>query len=148
MNAKEYLGQVQKLDKMIENKLTEVEQWRAIAAGTAAMTSDGDRVQTSGNLQKMADAVCKCVAIQQEVDADIDRLIAIKKDVICTIEKLPTTEYDVAHKMYIGIATSTGVRYLSLEDVAELYSKSYTWVKSVRGKVFRKVQAMLNERSD
>lgn len=149
MNAKEYLGQVQKLDKMISNKIIEVEQWKTIAAGTTAR-SEGERVQSSGSQQKMADAVCKYVSIQKEVDADIDRLIDIKKDVIKTIEKLPATEYDVAHKLYIGIVVDDEhgkhVHYLSLDEVAAIYMKSVAWVKSVRGRVLKRVQNILNER--
>ena len=38
MKAKVFLGQLEKLDKIIENKLIEREQWKAVALG---VTEDG-----------------------------------------------------------------------------------------------------------
>ena len=58
VNAKKYLSNVSKLDKMIANKMIEKEQWEAVAEGSTAH-SEGERVQSSGNPQKMADAVCQ-----------------------------------------------------------------------------------------
>ena len=70
MKAKDYLQQVQKIDVIIKNKIIEKEQWMSMATSTTA-SSDGERVQSSGSQQKMADAVVRYV----ELEADIDRHI-------------------------------------------------------------------------
>lgn len=149
MKAKEYLLQVRKTDKMIANKLIEKEQWMTIAQGTSGV-SDGERVQSSGNQQKMADAVCKMVEIEEEVNKCIDNLIKAKLDVINTIEQLPHTEYDLMHKMYIGIIDNEeGVtRYLNCYEVADLYSKSYSWSKKVHGRALKKVQMIIDQKGN
>lgn len=36
MKAKEFLRQIQKTDRMIENKMIEKEQWKSVALGTTA----------------------------------------------------------------------------------------------------------------
>ena len=137
MKAKEYLQQLKKLDVLIANKLIEVDQWKSIASGTTA-NSDGERVQASGSQQKMADAVVKYMDIQAELDADIDRFINTKMDVIRTIEKLNPTEYDLLHMIY--------VQYLTLDDVADKYDKSYSWATTVHGRALKQVQRILDER--
>ncbi len=138
MKAKEYLQQVKKIDKLIENKLIEKEQWFAIATGTTASSEDGDRVQSSGSQQKMADAVVKIIALQEEINNLIDMYIDTKQGVIKTIEQLPADEYDVLHKRYIQDRT--------LAEIAETNGKSYKWVKSVHGNGIRDVQDFLGKK--
>jgi DNA-directed RNA polymerase specialized sigma24 family protein len=137
MQAKTYLRQLQKLDKLIENKLAEKEQWRAIATSTTQQMTP-DRVQTSGNHQKMADAIHKLIEIEAEIDACIDRLVDTKKEVISTLERLNPTEYDLLHKVY--------VQYFTFDDVAIKKGKSYSWVTTVHGRALKNVQRMLDER--
>lgn len=137
MQAKAYLKQLEKLDRLIENKLAELEQWRAVATCTTQQLT-ADRVQTSGNPQKMADAVCKIVEIEGEIDAFIDRLVDTKREVISSIERLNPTEYDVLHKVY--------VQYFTFDDVAVKKGKSYSWVTTVHGRALKNVQRMLDER--
>ena len=137
MDAKQFLRQLKKLDKMIENKLAEKARWKAIATGTSAQIG-GEKVQSSGSQQKMADAVCRYVDIEKEIDEQIDILIDTRQDVISVIEKLKTTEYDILHKMY--------VQYMSLYDVADIYNKSYSWATTVHGRALKNVQAILDQR--
>lgn len=137
MKAKDYLKQLQKLDRLIENKLAEKEQWKAMATSTTQQLS-ADRVQTSGNPQKMADAVCKIIEIEAEIDACIDRLVDTKREVISTLERLNPTEYDLLHKVY--------VQYMTFDDVAIKKGKSYSWVTTVHGRALKNVQDMLDER--
>lgn len=147
MKAKEYLHQVEKLDSMIHNKQIEVEQWRYIAMGSGSFT-EGERVQSSGNQQKMADAVARYIDIETQINADIDRYIDIKQQVISTIEKLPANEYDLLHKMYIGIMEDSCTRYLTLDEVADIKNKSYSWATTLHGRALASVQKILDERGE
>lgn len=120
MNAKGYLIQVKKLDRMIQNKKAELEMWHSIAAGTGSK-ADGERVQSSGSQQKMEDAVVKSVQVEWEISDLIDR----KSQIINTIEQLPTEEYDLLHRKYI--------QYVDLVDIAKMRGKSYSWATTVHG---------------
>ena len=139
MKADDFLKQLKKLDRMIENKLIEKEQWKAIATGTTPQMG-GERVQSSGSQQKMADAIDRYIDIEKEIDAVIDQLIDTKKDVISVIEQLNAIEYDVLHKVY--------VQFITLQDVADLYDKSYNWAKTVHGRARKKVQRILDARQE
>ena len=137
VEAKAYLKQVRKLDDLIENKLAEREQWKAIATSTTQRFG-GERVQSSGNPQKMADAITKYVEIENEIDGLVDRFVDKKREIISTIEKLSQKEYDLLHKVYI--------QYFTLDEYAAKKGKSYSWVTTVHGRALKKLQTILNER--
>ena len=137
MKAKCFLRQIEKLDSMIKNKVVEQDQWRSIAMGTTAPMG-GERVQSSGNKQKMADAVERFVEIERDINRSIDILVDTKNDVISVIEQLKTIEYDILHKLY--------VQYMSLYDVADIYDKSYSWVTTIHGRALKNVQTILDQR--
>lgn len=139
MDAKRYLQQVSKLNKLIENKTVELAQWQAMATSTGTF-SEGERVQSSGNQQKMAEAVSRYVDIEKELIACRDRYIDTKNEVIHMIEQLPTVEYDVLHKIYI--------QEKSLTDVAILYDRAYSWATTVHGRALKAVQDMLDGRNE
>ena len=137
MNAKEFLRQIKKLDKLIENKLAEVQKWKEIASNTSPNMT-GERVQASGNPQRIADAICRYIDLEREINKDIDNLIEIKKSVINVIEKLNTTEYDVLHKVY--------VQGFSFDEVAIACKRSRSWATTVHGRALKHVQNILDKK--
>lgn len=134
--VKSYLRQVEKLDAKIKNKLIERQQWRDIALGITSSVG-GERVQSSGSQQKMADAINKCLDMESEIDGLIDELIAVKRAVIRTIEKLDSpTEYNVLHMRYI--------QYIPLQEIADHYGKEYGWATTCHGRALKNVQSILD----
>lgn len=138
MKAKEFLQQIRKLDKLIENKMIERQYWKNLAVSISSNQSS-ENVQSSKNHDKMAAAVGKYVDIEREIDGCIDVLYETKKDILNVIEQLETTEYDILHKVY--------VQYMDLNDVAIKLDKSYSWVTSMHGKALKDVQKILDERT-
>lgn len=137
MRAKDFLGQIEKLDLMVENKLIEVDKWRSIAKGITS-PSIGDKVQTSPNQSRMADAVAKIVELEAEVNNCIDRLIDTTKDVIAVIEQLNPIEYDVLHKRYI--------QNQPFKEISVSRGKSDSWATTIHGRALKNVQRILDER--
>ncbi len=136
-DAQVYLEQVEKLDVMIECKQIERQQWHDLALSiTAGM--GGERVQSSGTQSKMADAVGKCVDMEDEIVSAIDKLIATKKDVVHTIEQIDNpTEYKVLHMRYI--------QHLELKEIASHYGCDYTWATTTHGRALASVQEIMDE---
>ena len=137
MTAKEYLKQIDKLDALIKNKLIEAQQWKDIAYGITAQMG-GERVQSSGDQQKMASAIDKYVDIEREIDEHIDRLVDLRNEVISTIEKLEKDEYELLHLVY--------VQHVSLKDAADQMNYSYSWVTWVHGKALLNVQRIIDNK--
>lgn len=135
MKARDFLRQVQKLNCMIENKMAERQQWMDIAKGAVPQTT-GERVQSSGNQQRMADAIGRYVDIEKEIDACIDRLVDARKDVIAVIEQLSKDQYNVLHKIYIQGKTR--------QETADMLDKSYSSVKELHRRAIVNVQKIID----
>lgn len=133
MRAKEYLEQVYWLDDIIANKNAEIEYWKGVAEGTS-IASEGERVQSSGNHQKMAAAVCRYV----ELEKDVKRLEGRRDEIIKTIEKLRFPEYDLLHKVYI--------QGKLLKEVVADKKKSQSWGTATHKKALRNLQKLIDER--
>lgn len=132
--AKSFLSQIQKFNALIRNKEIEKEIMRGIALSVTAYSS-GERVQSSGNPQKMANAVEKCVDAEADIARAVDALTEARKSVVSVIEQLPPVEYDVLHRKYVQ-----GQTY---EDIADDYGKSYSWATTTHDRAVDKVQRII-----
>lgn len=137
--AQEYLEQVDKLNAMIENKMAEAQQWRDVALGITTST-EGERVQSSGSQQKMADAIDRVVDLQTEINGMIDRMINLKQEIIRSIEQLNATEYDVLHKRYI--------QGMTFDEIGAAKHKSKSWATTVHGRALQNLNKILDEREN
>ena len=136
--AQIYLEQVDKLDARIENKLVEQRQWRGVALGITSNT-EGERVQSSGNQQKMASAIDRVVDLESEINELVDRLLDYKQEVIKTIEQLNATEYDVLHKRYI--------QGMTFDEIGAVKRKSKSWATTVHGRALQSLNRILEARN-
>ena len=137
IQAELFLKSVEKLDAILENKLIEQMQWKEVALNISANIG-GERVQSSHCPSKMADAVIKCVAMEEEIAECVDKLITEKKKVIGVLEQLYSpTEYKILHMRYI--------QYMSLSDIAERLNREYTWVTTTHGRALKNVQKIIDK---
>lgn len=132
IKAQNFLDQIVKIDTIIENKQSEVERWKERATSITAPT-DSERVQNSGSLQKMADAVCEYVKLEEE---DIRQLFKERRYIISIIEQLSITEYKLLYNIY--------VLQLNFDEAAEELEKSRSWVNSQHGRALQNVQRILD----
>jgi hypothetical protein len=138
--AQIYLEQIERLDARIKNKLIEKQQWKDIALGITASMEE-ERVQSSGEKSKMANAIERCVDMEAEIDSLVDILIDTKKEVIQTIEGLYSPiEYNVLHMRYI--------QFKDLQEIADHYGKEYGWATTTHGRALKNVQCILDGRSN
>ena len=146
--AKPYLQQIRKLDEMIMDKKWELEQMRHVAEGMAGFSRElvkindkeyaMDKVQSSGNPQRMADAVCSYLDVEKRALKDIARWQAEKQERISILHTLPEKPYKVAHRIY--------VRGMSLQDVANDLKQSYSWATTMHGIALKHVMDALKEK--
>ena len=125
MTTKEYLSQIKKLERMIQNKLIECSQLRAIAS-SVTISNDNERVKTSPEKDKIGAVVSKIVDIENEVDRMIDKRCSI----VNQIDNINDTDmYDILAKVYIlgrdlkVIAIERGVTY---RHISRLYKSAIT----------------------
>lgn len=136
--AKDFLMSAKKIDTIVTNKIIEKQQWESIAENITVQL--GERVQSSGSKEKMADAINRFVDLEKEINESIAKLISRKKEIISVIEQLPVDQYDILHKIYI--------QYKDMYDVAEQSGKSYSWAASLHGEALKSVQNILDGEND
>lgn len=137
MDAKDYLGQIRLLDVLIQNKQLEIEQLETLATRVTSV-NEGDRVQASGNQDKMADIVCKIVELRKEINADIDKLVDLKSEIIPIIDAVQDADMiDVLYKRYI--------QYKKWEEIALEMHYTYQWVCKLHGRALQKIDMIRKE---
>jgi DNA-directed RNA polymerase specialized sigma24 family protein len=132
MTAEEYLDQIKKIDSMIKNRIGDYNRWVEIAEGLGG-AAVGERVQASRNLHQIPNAIGRYVDIERE----IERLKEERLSIIRTIEKLPSSEYEVIYKLY--------VQDYSIKEISYQMRKSYRWVRYRKEDGLKHLQAMLDE---
>ena len=94
MTAKEYLSQARFLDDRINSKIQQISSLNELATKCTATISDMPHGLNSGG-STMADAVCKIVDLQEEINRDIDSLVDLKRDIVRTIKSVQNPEYQI-----------------------------------------------------
>ena len=92
MTAKEYLNQAYWLDRRIDSKLEQLSSLRDLATKTTGVMSD-DVVSHTRNVHSMQDVIAKIVDMQAEINADIDRLVDLKSEIMHTIKAVKNPEH-------------------------------------------------------
>ena len=93
MDIKEYLNQIQRYEKIINNKLEEIEHLKLLATSISASTYGIERVQTSGSQDKIGDTIAKLVDAQRELADNVVEFMEKKQKLIDVIESVENPQY-------------------------------------------------------
>ena len=101
MTAKQYLSQVERLNKMISNKLSEIYQVKSMALNISVLNEE-DKVQTSGSKDRIGDMVSKMVDLEKEAQEYVNTYTELRRKVIMQIDSMPKeNHYRVLFAKYI-----------------------------------------------
>ncbi len=92
MTAKEYLSQAWRVDRMVNAKLKQVRALRTQAELAVSIVS-GMPVGGTRNTHRMEDIIVKLLDLESEINADIDKLVALKRDIVTVIRQVPNDDY-------------------------------------------------------
>jgi DNA-directed RNA polymerase specialized sigma subunit len=92
MTSKEYLGQAYRIDQRINSKLEQVYCLREMATKATYTFSDMPR-NPNLNIDSMANIICKIVDLEREINADIDTLVDLKREIVGVIKAIKNPEY-------------------------------------------------------
>lgn len=139
MTTKEYLKQIHRNDMQIQNKLSEIYKLRTMAC-SVAISDTGERVQTSGDKDRLGSVVAKIVDLESETDHLVDTFISKRKHIIEQIDSIENNDYyHVLSMRYVGNntfediakATNWSIRKIftthkeALEEFEKRYGKEY-----------------------
>lgn len=139
MTTKSYLDQVERLDRMIQNKLYEINKLKNIATSITIAPKEVN-VQVSSDKDRMGNAVAKLLDLEKETENLVNDYINKRKRIIEQIDNIENTNmYHVLSERYIMrkdlsvIAVEMGYSFKqvcrihgnSLVEFERLYGKEY-----------------------
>lgn len=101
METKEYLQQIGRYDRLINNKLVELAQYRSMACSVSAVKND-ERVQSSPSYDTMDKIVSKIEQMENGIDMLVDRYIDNKRIIISQIDSMSDEmTYQILFSRYV-----------------------------------------------
>ena len=139
MTAKEFLNQAYLLDQRIKSKSEQIQSLNELATScTATMT--GMPHNPNRSTSHMADAVCKIIDLQNEINRDIDRLVDLKREIVAVIKAVEDTEYQtLLEKRYLCFQT--------WEQIAVDMHYSGKWILKMHDRALDVVEGILKAKS-
>ena len=137
MKTKDYLSQVSRLNKMINNKLSEISQLRELSISISAIGND-EKVQTSPNFDKIGTAIAKIDELESNLDKMIDEYV-VKRDKI--IAQIYTMEEESVYQILFS-------RYIEKKTFEKIATEmKYSWRQIVRlhGKALQQFEKKYGE---
>lgn len=131
MTAKEYLSQAYRIDRRIDAKIEQVASLRNLVTKATSTLSDS-APSGSRNIHRMEDVIVKIIDFENDINAEIDSLVDLKREITSVIKAVPNLEYQ----------TLLELRYLcfkSWEDIADEMNYSIQHIYRIREKAFKEV---------
>ena len=94
MTAKEFLSQAYRIDQRINSKLEQVQALRNQAENATATLSPTPR-SASPDLHSMESILVKIFSLEHEINADIDTLVDLKREIMRAIKDVKNVEYQL-----------------------------------------------------
>lgn len=127
MRTQEYLKQIERLDRMIQNKLSEISQLKHMATSITIAPKEVN-VQTTSDKDKMGSAIAKLVDLEKETDELVDKYIDKRKRIIKQIDGISDTNmYHVLSEKYIArkdLSTIAVEMGYSFKQICRIHGKA------------------------
>ena len=134
MDTKQYLSQIERLDKMIQNKLSEIYQLKTMAC-SVTVSNEKERIQTSSDKDRLGSTVAKIVDLEKETDMLVDRFIDKRSHIISQIDGLDNIDYyHVLSMRYVARNT--------FEEIAKKTNWSIRKVFSIHGEALKEFERL------
>lgn len=140
MTTKEYLSQVSRLNKLIENRIAELNQLRELCYGVKGIGTTEERVQSSPNPDKLGSMYSKIDEMERAIDEDIDYYVNKKRQIITQIDSMKDENlYMVLFLRYIEKKTfeiiATEMHY-SFRQITRLHGKALREFENMYGNIY------------
>lgn len=127
MTAKEYLSQLRRLNVVINNKIKELDELRAMSGCVSGIDYSTDKVQVSpqagGSFENIIERI---IILGQDINKEIDDYVDIKHKIINQINGLNDYRYvEVLYKKY--------VEFKRFEEVAVDMNYTYQYTIELHG---------------
>lgn len=139
MKPKEYLQKLRKLNVTIDQKVKELDDLKKTLTTIGSFDYSKDRVQSSASGDPpFVKTLMKIYDLESEIDAEIDKLVDDKHQIINQIHELPNPKHiDILYKHY--------VEFKRLEIVAVEMNFTYQYIVELHGDALKEFQRIHND---
>lgn len=142
MTTKDYLNQISRLNRMINNKLTEITQLRELSCSISAIGNE-EKVISSSDPDKIGATYAKIDEMERNLDKMIDEYIEKKNLIIGQIDGIENEDYyDILFSRYIEKKTfeviATEMKY-SWRQIIRLHGKALKAFEEKYGNTYLKM---------
>ena len=127
MTTKDYLNQISRLDSMIQNKLSEIMQYRELSVSLTEVSSD-IKVRTSPNMDRIGSSIVRLTELEQQLDEMIDHFVDKKTHIIAQIDAMEDeVHYQILFARYIERKTFEKIALelnYSLRQISRVHEKA------------------------
>lgn len=122
MTTKDYLNQISRLNRMINNKLVELAQLKELACSISSITNE-ERVMTTQNFDRIGTKQAKIDEMERKIDTLVDDYIIKRDQIVSQIDSMEDENvYNVLFSKYIEKKT--------FEVIAT--EMNYSWRQTIR----------------
>nr|DAL68999.1 MAG TPA: Protein of unknown function (DUF1492) [Caudoviricetes sp.]DAZ82275.1 MAG TPA: Protein of unknown function (DUF1492) [Caudoviricetes sp.] len=122
MTTKDYLNQISRINRMINNKIVELSQLKELACSISAVSGE-DRVMVTPNFDKIGTKQAKIDEMERNIDALVDEYIIKRDKIVSQIDSMEDENvYNVLFSRYIEKKT--------FEVIAT--EMNYSWRQTIR----------------
>ncbi len=101
MTTKDYLTQIERFERIIDNKQLELLRLRDLAASVSSFQM-GDKVMRSGSKDKMGDTVSRIIDLERDVSEKIIAYANLRQKIIEQIEQMDDmNHYSILFRKYV-----------------------------------------------
>jgi len=126
MTAKEYLGQAYRIDQRINLKMEQVASLRALA--TKATATYSDMPKGYGNVHSGENVIVKIIDLENQMNADVDELVALKEEVVGVIKAITNPEQRMVLELrYLSFKTWDEIAedmHYGIDNIFKLHKKA------------------------
>jgi DNA-directed RNA polymerase specialized sigma subunit len=137
MIVKEYLSQTWRINSLIDAKLEQAQSLKDLATKATATLSDTPR-SSPPNAHRMEDIIVKMIDLENEINADIDVLVNLKREIGTAIKSLDNADYRVLLEL----------RYLCFktwEEIAACMHYAIRNVHYIHGKALKEIACKIDD---
>ena len=135
LSARVYLEQLALIDEQINQDIERLEEMKQSARSTGSFDYSRERVQTSPVGDKLCSDVSRYVGLDTQINAEIDRFVDAKEQIIREIRGLHHADYvKVLYKVY--------VQFKTIKDTAYEIQRSYKYTLDVHKKALKAFEEM------
>ncbi len=142
MTTKDYLNQISRLNRMINNKLTEILQLKELSYSISAVRSE-EKVKSSSDLDRIGSSYAKIDEMERNLDKVIDEYADKKNLIIKQIDGIEDEDfYNILFSRYIEkktfevIATEMNFSY---RNITRLHGRALKVFEDKYGETYLKM---------